>query len=305
VTSGILLVDKPSGMTSHDVVSRVRKLAGTRRVGHAGTLDPMATGLLVLGLDSSTRLLTYLVGLDKQYLATIRLGVATTTDDVEGDPIGAVADTAGLTDSDIAAAILPLTGVIQQVPSSVSAIKVDGKRSYDRVRAGEEFTLPSRRVEVAAFELLDTRRTGTFVDLDVRVDCSSGTYIRALARDLGAALGVGGHLTGLRRTRIGPFPIADARSLEDDPMAGLLGAASVARRLFAEVRLTATEELELQQGKRPALSLLEARLADSSGPIAAVGQNGNLIGLISTAGGVARVLVNFPVTTNASKGSTE
>jgi tRNA pseudouridine55 synthase len=289
-TSGILLVDKPGGITSHDVVSRVRKLAGTRKVGHAGTLDPMATGLLILGIDSSTRLLTYLVGLDKEYLATIRLGFATETDDAEGETIGEVVDASGITPEAISAAIRPLTGAIRQVPSSVSAIKVDGKRSYDRVRDGEDFTLVAREVTVTAFEVLDTRPG----ELDVRVECSSGTYIRALARDLGAALGVGGHLTSLRRTRVGPFAIDEAGVLGDGLMASLLTPASVAQRLFPSVQLTETETTELQQGKRPKLSQLGASLSDSAGPIAAIGQNGDLTGLVSTVSGVARVLVNFP-----------
>jgi tRNA pseudouridine55 synthase len=303
-TSGILLVDKPSGITSHDVVSRVRKLAGTRKVGHAGTLDPMATGLLLLGIDSSTRLLTYLVGLDKEYLATIRFGFATTTDDAEGDPLGPPVDTAGVTAEAVAAAILPLTGAISQVPSSVSAIKVDGRRSYDRVREGEEFTLAARRVTVSALDVVDARPG----ELDVRVECSSGTYIRALARDLGAALGVGGHLTALRRTRIGPFSVTDAGQLGETLMDSLRPAADVARELFESVRLTDAETRELMQGKRPRLANLEARLSDWSAPIAAIGQNGSMIGLISTSAGVARVLMNFPtgdLVPNAEMPSTE
>jgi tRNA pseudouridine55 synthase len=299
-TAGILLVDKPAGITSHDVVSRVRRFAGTRKIGHAGTLDPMATGLLLLGIDSSTRLLTYLVGLDKTYLATIRLGLATTTDDAEGEPIGTPADTGAVTAEAIVAAIEPLTGEISQVPSAVSAIKVDGKRSYNRVRDGEQVVLAARTVTVSTFEVLDLRRGFDGIDLDIRVDCSSGTYIRALARDLGIALGVGGHLTALRRTRIGPFSIEHAAALPDRDqsgaplMAALLDPASVARRLFPEVALTASERLELQQGKRPRLSKLPAALADDEGPIAAIGENGELTGLISTSAGVGRVLVNFP-----------
>jgi tRNA pseudouridine55 synthase len=289
-TSGILLVDKPGGITSHDVVSRVRKLAGTRKVGHAGTLDPLATGLLILGLDASTRLLTYLVGLDKEYLATIALGQATTTDDSEGDPIGEPADATAIPLDAIQAAIAPLVGVIRQVPSSVSAIKVDGKRSYDRVRDGEEFTLASREVTVSAFEVLAVRPG----ELDVRVECSSGTYIRALARDLGATLGVGAHLTALRRTRIGPFRVTDAGTLGDGLVATLRSPASVARELFDSVVLTPQERVDLQQGKRPRLANLPENLTESSGPIAAIDENGNLTGLVSTAAGVARVLVNFP-----------
>jgi tRNA pseudouridine55 synthase len=289
-TSGILLVDKPGGITSHDVVSRVRKLAGTRKVGHAGTLDPMATGLLILGIDASTRLLTYLVGLDKEYLATIRLGFSTTTDDAEGDRVGETRDATGVTPEQVAAAILPLTGQISQVPSSVSAIKVDGRRSYDRVREGEEFTLAARVVTVSTFEVLVSRPG----ELDVRIECSSGTYIRALARDLGVALGVGAHLTALRRTRIGPFSVADAGTLGDTLMHSLRSPVSVATELFDSVQLTADETRELTQGKRPRLANLDARLADSAGPIAAIAENGTLTGLVSTSAGVARVLVNFP-----------
>jgi tRNA pseudouridine55 synthase len=296
-TSGILLVDKPSGITSHDVVSRVRKLADTRKVGHAGTLDPMATGLLILGIDASTRLLTYLVGLDKEYLATIRLGFATTTDDAEGEPVGPTVDASGVSAEAIRDAILPLTGAISQTPSSVSAIKVDGRRSYDRARQGEEFTLAAREVIVSAFDVI-AERPG---ELDVRIECSSGTYVRALARDLGAALGVGGHLTALRRTRVGPFHVGDAGILGDTLMESLRSPAAVAGELFETVRLTEPEERDLTQGKRPRLANLETRLADSSGPIAAIGQNGNLTGLISTSAGVARVLVNFP-TTNEKRG---
>ncbi|MEJ1230188.1 MAG: tRNA pseudouridine(55) synthase TruB [Galbitalea sp.] len=305
-TSGILLVDKPRGITSHDVVSRVRKLAGTRKVGHAGTLDPLATGLLILGIDSSTRLLTYLVGLDKEYFATIRLGLATTTDDAEGDPIGSPVDTGGISAELVARAIRPLTGDILQVPSSVSAIKVDGRRSYERVRAGDEVALAARAVTVPAFDLLDFRRERNlpgsgYLDLDVRVECSSGTYVRALARDLGVALGVGGHLTALRRTRVGPFAIADAGELGDGLMGGLLTPASVASRLFPMVRLTETEAVELQQGKRPRLVGLATHLEDNPGPVAAIGQNGDLIGLVSTSSGIARVLVNFPTAEPGSR----
>jgi tRNA pseudouridine55 synthase len=296
VTSGILLVDKPGGMTSHDVVSRVRKLAGTRKVGHAGTLDPMATGLLVLGIDSSTRLLTYLVGLDKQYLATIRLGFATTTDDVEGEPIGGPVDTSGIGDADIATAIVPLTGAIEQVPSSVSAIKVDGRRSYDRVRSGEAVTLAPRPVVVSAFDVLAVRRGGPLetdvLEIDVRVECSSGTYIRALARDLGAALGVGGHLTALRRTRVGPFDVSEAGQLGETLMTSLRTPASVASMLFESVRLTANELVALTQGKR--VSPEDTTVGDSRKPVAALAPDGRLAGLVTLTGGEARVLVNFP-----------
>lgn len=293
MTSGILLVDKPGGLTSHDVVSRTRKLAGTKKVGHAGTLDPMATGLLILGVDSSTRLLTYLVGLDKEYLATIRFGFATTTDDAEGEPLGPPAATAQITDADILAAIRPLTGQIQQVPSSVSAIKVDGRRSYDRVRSGEEVVLKPRTVTVAAFEVLEVRR-GQTLELDVRVECGSGTYIRALARDLGEALGTGGHLTALRRTRVGPFSVSDAAPLDDTLVASLLSPSSVAARLFSSIRLSAEEVVALTQGKRIRPESLDPALADVEEPVAALAPDGRLAGLVTLSDGIARVLVNFP-----------
>ncbi len=220
--NGILLVDKPQGVTSHDVVSKTRKLAGTRKVGHAGTLDPMATGLLILGLGVSTRLLTFIVGLTKEYTAIIRLGSSSSTDDAEGELLGFASSDQlrRVTDESIAIGIASLTGEIEQVPSSVSAIKVDGKRAYALVRAGETVELKSRKVTVSEFEVSSITRGvdaegHEFIDVDVRVVCSSGTYIRALARDLGFKLGVGGHLTALRRTRIGSFHVADAQDLED------------------------------------------------------------------------------------------
>src|SRR4051812_23547756 len=201
-------------MTSHDVVARVRRILGTRRVGHAGTLDPMATGVLVLGVERATKLLGHLAMDTKSYLATIRLGLATTTDDADGEPRGTPVGATALTDDTITAGVDTLVGEIAQVPSTVSAIKVDGRRAYERARAGEDVRLETRPVTVHRFEVLATRTDGPYRDLDVVVDCSSGTYIRALARDLGAALGVGGHLTALRRTRVGPFTLAQARTLE-------------------------------------------------------------------------------------------
>ncbi|WP_062377251.1 tRNA pseudouridine(55) synthase TruB [Demequina pelophila] len=217
---GLVVIDKPAGWTSHDVVARVRRLAATSKVGHAGTLDPMATGVLVLGIGRATKLLTYVVGHDKGYDATIRLGRTTVTDDAEGD-LTASADASGVTDQAIAAAVAELTGDIMQRPSAVSAIKIDGKRAYARVRGGEDVEIPARPVTVSRFEILEIRRdtpeTGddAVVDLDVHVDVSSGTYVRALARDLGEALGVGGHLTALRRTRVGRIGLDRARTLED------------------------------------------------------------------------------------------
>ncbi|CAN5204541.1 tRNA pseudouridine(55) synthase TruB [soil metagenome] len=287
--SGILLIDKPPGITSHDVVARTRRAAGTRKVGHAGTLDPMATGLLVLGIESATRLLTYLVGLDKEYFATIRLGQSTSTDDAEGEPTGA-APAATLTEAQVEEHLAPLRGEIQQVPSSVSAIKVGGTRAYALARAGEELTLAARRVTVSALEVLERRVDAEFLDLDVRVECSSGTYIRAIARDLGAALGVGGHLTALRRSRIGPFGIADAAPLENlDLSAALLAPSAAAARLFPQFRLSEQQELDLGHGKRLAGTGLS-----EGGPVAAVARDGRLCGLVEVVGGIARPLVNFP-----------
>lgn len=206
-------MDKPAGMTSHDVVSRLRKLLGTRKIGHAGTLDPMATGVLLLGVQRATRLLGHLALDTKAYGATIRLGVSTSTDDAEGETLETT-DASGVAEDAVLAGIKELTGDIEQRPSSVSAIKVDGKRAYARVRAGEQVELPTRPVTVSAFTVEELRRGPDHTDLDVSVECSSGTYIRALARDLGAALGVGGHLTALRRTRVGPFGLDVARTLE-------------------------------------------------------------------------------------------
>ncbi|MFC9470791.1 tRNA pseudouridine(55) synthase TruB [Nocardia sp. NPDC056952] len=212
---GLVIVDKDSGLTSHDVVARSRKLLQTKKVGHAGTLDPMATGVLVLGVERATKLLGQLLLTTKAYTATIRLGQATNTDDAEGE-VTATTPALHVTDDEIAAGVAALTGDIEQVPATVSAIKVDGERAYARVRAGEEVRLAARPVTVSRFDILARRDVadGEFVDLDVAVECSSGTYIRALARDLGTALGVGGHLTALRRTRVGPFTLEHARTLE-------------------------------------------------------------------------------------------
>lgn len=293
--NGILLVDKPADWTSHDVVARVRRIAGTRKVGHAGTLDPMATGVLVLGLGPSTRLLTYVVGSDKEYLATIRLGASTTTDDAEGETLGwAPAERVrAITPERLADAVTHLTGELDQVPSSVSAVKVDGKRSYARVRAGEQVELKPRRVTVSAFDVLDSREASVgeaiALDVDVRVVCSSGTYVRALARDLGVALLTGGHLTALRRTRVGPFAAADARPLDDlDVASALLRPASAASALFPALQLTEGQATDLGHGKRIAVGAADAET------MAAVAPDGRLVGLASVKGGRARTIVNFP-----------
>ncbi|WP_194814460.1 tRNA pseudouridine(55) synthase TruB [Nocardia sp. XZ_19_385] len=227
---GLLIVDKDGGWTSHDVVAKSRRLLRTKKVGHAGTLDPMATGVLVLGVDRATKLLGLLTLTTKAYTATIRLGQSTNTDDAEGEVL-ATTSALHVTNDDIATHVKTLTGDIQQVPATVSAIKVDGERAYARARAGEDVQLAARPVTVSRFDVLARHDIpdGEFVDLDVEVECSSGTYIRALARDLGAALGVGGHLTALRRTRVGPFTLEHARTLDElgataeaDPEASLL-----------------------------------------------------------------------------------
>lgn len=296
--NGILLVDKPQGLTSHDVVARTRKKADTRRVGHAGTLDPMATGLLILGLGSSTRLLTFIVGLDKEYVATIRLGTSTTTDDAEGESLGTApaAQVQRVTESAIHEAVATLTGEIEQVPSSVSAIKVDGRRAYALVRAGQEVQLKARAVTVSEFEILSVMPASdaegnAVIDVNVRVVCSSGTYIRALARDLGFTLGVGGHLTALRRTRIGGFHVSDALDIYDvaTPPA-LLGAAEVARRVFPSVDLTLEQAVDLSHGKKIDLE----GQPESKGPVAAIGPEDRLVGLIAVKAGASRVILNFP-----------
>ncbi len=255
--SGILVVDKPSGWTSHQVVGRCRRLLGTRKVGHAGTLDPMATGVLVIGVERATRLLGHLALTTKSYRATIRLGQATITDDAEGE-ITSAAGAPGLTDAAIAAALEPLRGDIVQVPSTVSAIKINGERSYARARRGEDVVLAGRPVTVSRFEVLDRVDAAAdglpVVDLDVVVDCSSGTYIRALARDLGAALGTGGHLTALRRTRVGSFGLDGALSPEEltaDPprRPELIDLATVARQNFPWVDLDADEARAVGYGR--------------------------------------------------------
>lgn len=214
VPAGLVVVDKPAGMTSHDVISRLRRLLGTRRIGHAGTLDPMATGVLVCGVQRATKLLGYLPLEPKVYRGTVRLGVSTSTDDAEGERTGG-SDASAIAEQAILAGIADLSGAIEQVPSAVSAIKIGGRRAYALARAGEQVTLAARPVSVTRFELLELRRGDLVTDLDVLVECSGGTYVRALARDLGAALGVGGHLTALRRTRVGLFDLDVARTLDD------------------------------------------------------------------------------------------
>jgi tRNA pseudouridine55 synthase len=289
VSDGLVIVDKPAGMTSHDVVARVRRLARTRRVGHAGTLDPMATGVLVLGVDKATRLLHHLVLTDKAYTATIRLGQATLTDDADGEVVSS-ASAAGIEDSAVRAAILALSGEIAQVPSSVSAIKIDGRRAYRRVRDGEVVQLAARTVTVTRFEAVRSVRPAPgLLDVDVEVECSSGTYVRALARDLGAGLGVGGHLTALRRTRVGPFTLGQAHILAaladlDDPVTLPLPAAV---RAAMPVRQVDDDEVRaLSYGN----SLDAAAIAGTYGAFAA---DGTVVALLVEDGVRARPVLVF------------
>jgi len=251
-TPGLVLIDKPTSWTSHDVVAKVRKAVGTKKVGHAGTLDPLATGLLVLGIESGTKLLTFLVGADKTYEATIRLGQQTISDDSESEVIAnaSAEEIAKLSDEDIAREIAKLTGVLMQTPSSVSAIKVAGKRAYDLVRAGEEVELKAREVKIYGFEMLSVARVSGFLDVEVKVKCSSGTYIRALARDLGNLLGVGGHITALRRTKVGHFDVTEANSIEELSELRLTELAAAAKQLFPVIELTESEVTDLIHGKR-------------------------------------------------------
>ncbi|MCK9896732.1 tRNA pseudouridine(55) synthase TruB [Frankia sp. AgB32] len=289
---GLVVVDKPAGCTSHDVVARARRILGQRRVGHAGTLDPMATGVLLLGAGRGTRLLGHLALTDKVYDATIRLGRTTTTDDAQGEP---VEDRPVDVDPDrLARAMTVLTGVIDQVPSSVSAVKVDGVRAYARVRAGEEVTLAARRVTVHRFDLLARRAAGAAsdpagTDLDVTVRCSSGTYIRALARDLGAALGCGGHLTALRRTVVGPFGLDQAVSLDTFGELGRAAVTPLAEAVaagFARRDVAAPAAVDVSHGRRLAP-------VGQPGTYGVFGPDGAVLALVEETADAVRSLVVF------------
>jgi tRNA pseudouridine55 synthase len=294
VPPGLLLVDKVPGMTSHDVVARARRVLSVRKVGHAGTLDPMATGLLVLGVGAATRLLGLVGGHDKTYEATIRLGQTTVTDDREGDVL-TTASAAGVDDAAVRAALAAQTGPLRQVPSSVSAVKVEGRRSYERVRAGETVELAPRSVTVHRLDVHRVDRpTPDLIDVDVTVTCTAGTYIRAIARDAGAALGVGGHLTALRRTASGPFTVESAAPVEDAAAAlaagggpGVLALTEAATAVFPTRSVTGDEATALAHGQRiPATG--------APGAHAAVDPGGRLVALVEDAGATARVTVGFP-----------
>ena len=247
---GFLVVDKEPGMTSHDVVAIGRRALGTRKVGHAGTLDPMATGILVLGFNNGTRLLQYITDGDKTYQATVVLGAATVTDDVEGEVISS-ADTSEITDEQILAELSKMRGTIMQRPSSVSAVKIDGERAYDRVRSGEDVVLPEREVTISQLDVLDIRRLENGIEVDIEVTCSAGTFIRAIARDCGDALGVGGHLNSLRRSRVAGFGLDQAVSLEQLKSGefSTLDLADVARATFPVREIALDEKLELSFGR--------------------------------------------------------
>ncbi|MFG1854717.1 tRNA pseudouridine(55) synthase TruB [Actinomadura geliboluensis] len=285
--SGLVIVDKPAGWTSHDVVGKMRRLAKTRRVGHAGTLDPMATGVLVLGVGKATRLLGHLALTEKGYDATIRLGQSTNTDDAEGE-ITATASAASVADEALRAGVAALTGPIQQVPPQVSAIKVNGERAYKMARKGEDVALAARPVTVHSFAVTDVRRAGDLIDVDASVACSSGTYIRALARDLGASLGCGGHLTALRRTRVGPYDLAMARTLDqfaEKPEILPMGEAVAA--VFPRRDVSADDARRIAHGGRlPAAGL-------GPGPVGVFAPDGTLLALVEEQGGQAKPLAVF------------
>ena len=306
MSGGLVIVDKPGGMTSHDVVARVRRLAGTKKVGHAGTLDPMATGVLVVGVEKATRLLGYLTLTEKEYVATIRLGQSTSTDDAEGEITGTASaadvSAAALTQHQLSKAVAGLVGEILQVPPAVSAIKVGGQRAYKLTRAGAAPELAARPVTVYQFEVTAVRRAGDELDVDATVRCSSGTYIRALARDLGAALGTGGHLTRLRRTRVGGYGIEAARTLEQlADRFEVLPLAQAASAAFPRRNLSADEARRLANGGRLAAaagpdqqaSTAPQTSTDRQTPTAAFAPDGTLIALVTEESGQARPLVVF------------
>ena len=287
MTDGFLVVDKAPGMTSHDVVAVARKALGTRKVGHAGTLDPMATGVLVLGFGNGTRLLQYITDGDKSYTATIILGVATITDDREGEVLSE-ADASQITDEQIKTGLAKMVGEIQQRPSSVSAVKVGGERAYDRVRAGEVFELAARTITISALDILEIRHHGARIEIDIDVTCSAGTFIRAIARDLGDDLQVGGHLSVLRRTRVAGFPISQAISFEDLKAQSFspLQLADVARATFQVRELALDEVQELSFGRPLSVNATEAIYA-------ALSPDDRLIALLKNESGKAKPIAVF------------
>jgi tRNA pseudouridine55 synthase len=289
-TDGFVVVDKAGAMTSHDVVAVGRRVLGTRKVGHAGTLDPMATGILILGFGNGTRLLQYITDGDKSYRATIALGATTVTDDVEGEVISRATQSqlADITDEQIHSALASMRGVISQRPSSVSAVKVDGKRAHERVRAGEVFELASREVTISQLDVLEIRRSAVAIQIDIKVTCSAGTFIRAIARDLGATLNVGGHLTHLRRTRVASFGEDVANSFERFKSGDFetLGLIDVARSIFKVRELTLEEAQELSFGRKISASPL-------TGIYAAISTSNELIALLENRDDGAKPIAVF------------
>ena len=289
-TDGFVVVDKAGAMTSHDVVAVGRRVLGTRKVGHAGTLDPMATGILILGFGHGTRLLQYITDGDKSYRATIALGAATITDDVEGEVISRASksDLDAITDADIQRDLSSMRGVISQRPSSVSAVKVDGKRAHERVRAGEVFELASREVTISQLDVLEIRRTDDAIQIDIEVTCSAGTFIRAIARDLGTSLKVGGHLTFLRRTRVASFGEDVANPFEKFKAGEFktLGLVDVARSIFQVRELNTEEAQELSFGRKISAS-------PEAGIYAGISSSNELIALLENRDNGAKPIAVF------------
>jgi tRNA pseudouridine55 synthase len=287
VPQGIALVDKELGVSSHHIVGKARKALDTKKVGHAGTLDPAASGLLVLGVGSGTRLLTFLVGLGKTYRATMRLGYSTTTDDAEGESLAPTGDVSSCSDSDIARAVENFRGEISQVPSTFSAIKVGGRRAYDLARAGQEVELKSRAVTIFTLEVGAISRHLHHIDVELLVECSSGTYIRALARDIGADLGVGGHLVALRRDRVGPFDVAGTGKAEDLTLDNLMPLGQAARLVMPALEVSGSEVSDLRHGRAIALEGHPTGV-----PLAAIERDtGVLLAVIEARAGRSRILM--------------
>lgn len=285
---GIVLVDKPAGPTSHDVVAKMRKLFNTRKVGHAGTLDPMATGMLVIGIGRATRLLGYFTAHDKEYFGTIRLGITTTTDDAQGELIKK-SSASQITESQILEIVRDFRGPIMQKPSAISAIKIDGKRAYARVRDGEDIDIPSRSVIVHDLEIIEIKKLPELdvIDVKVRVVCSAGTYIRALARDIGEQLEVGGHLTELRRTRSGVFDsMTSLESLQENPV--MMDLATAVKTGFQHIVLSDEQAFKAVNGVR-----LSAPADLATGHVGLISLDGTAIGLFDNSDSVLHPLVVF------------
>jgi len=289
--SGIALVDKPLGMSSHDVVSRARKALGTKKVGHAGTLDPQASGLLVLGVGTGTRLLTYCVGLGKTYQATLRLGYGTSTDDAEGERLEVTGgELSAVNDGALDEVIQSYVGDIMQVPSTYSAIKVDGRRAYDLARSGQEVSLVSRPVTVYRIDRGNVHRAGEHIDVELLIECSSGTYIRALARDIGATLGVGGHLVALRRTVVGPFSLENATPSADLTPSHVMPLAEAASTVLARVEVSGAQSDDLSHGRAISTSNWP-----TGQPLAAIDSaTGHLVAIVESSAGRSRILMGVP-----------